>query len=51
MLNPVVKSAHDYSVHSIMLLCQSILGKVTFELDARIEAVQSAKRFDQQSKL
>ena len=41
---------YDSFVRSTMLLRHSILGRVTFELDAHVETVQSAKRFDRQSK-
>ena len=52
MFNPVAMSAHcyDFSVHSTMLLCKSILGGMTFELDVHIETVSSAKCFDRQFK-
>ena len=52
MFNPVAMSAHCYdsSVHSTMPLRKSILGGMTFELDAHIETVSSAKCFDRQFK-
>jgi len=41
---------YDSSVHSTLLLRNSILGSATFKLDAHVEAVQSAKCFDRQHK-
>jgi len=53
IFNPVAMSdyCYDSSVRSTLLLRKSILGSVTFELDAHIDTVQSAKHFDRQHKL
>ena len=41
---------YDSSVRSTLLLRNSILGSATFELDAHVETVQSAKPLDRQHK-
>ena len=44
IFNPVVMlTIVMTSVRSTLLLCKSILGSVTFELDAHIDSIQSAK--------
>jgi len=41
---------YDFSVHSTLLLHNSILRSTTFELDAHVETVQSVKCLDRQHK-
>ena len=42
---------YDSSVRSTLLLCKSILWSATFEFDAHVETVQSARRSDRQYKI
>jgi len=52
VFNPMAmyEFCYNSSVCSTLLLCNSILESATFELDAHVETVQSAIRFDRQYK-
>ena len=43
-------NCYNLSVRFTLLLRESIFGRATFELDARVEIVQSPMGFDQQHK-
>ena len=53
VFNPVTMSdyCYDSSVRSTLLLRKSILGSATFEFDAHVETVQSARHSDRQYKI